>query len=67
MGLLHLCHALKNPSCVLATLNLWNNQLSGVSMSCLTEALLKNTRLTTMNLGQNVLGVNFYFLKNVNR
>ena len=61
IGLLHLCEALKNPQCVLNTLVLWNNQISSSSIPALTEALIKNKNLQTLNLGQNAIQVNYLF------
>ena len=56
--MLHLCEALKNPTCVLNTLILWNNQISSSSIGSLTEALIKNKNLHTLNLGQNAIADN---------
>ena len=54
-GLFHLCDGLKNPSCQLETLCLWNNQITAVAMAPLTEALLENKTLSMLNLGQNAI------------
>ena len=57
IGLLHICEGLKTAKCNLETLVLWNNKISIKSIPSLSEALIKNSKLQTLNLGQNAIQV----------
>merc|ERR1711953_908053 len=64
IGLLHICEGLKTAKCNLETLVLWNNKISIKSIPSLSEALIKNSKLQTLNLGQNAIQENgAYILK----
>ena len=65
-----MCEGLKTAKCNLSTLVLWNNKISTRSINSLAEALVKNQKLQTLNLGQNAIQVknpkfrkNFEFMK----
>ena len=60
IGLSHLCEGLKTAKCNLSTLVLWNNKISTRSISSLAEALVKNQKLQTLNLGQNAIQVSIF-------
>ena len=59
IGLLHLCEGLKVAKCALETLVLWNNKISTKSINAMADALVLNTKLVTLNLGQNAIQVQF--------
>ncbi|XP_042539145.1 NACHT, LRR and PYD domains-containing protein 2 [Dipodomys spectabilis] len=54
-GMRALCQALKSPQCGLKCLWLWGCSITSTSCEELSEALLGNQRLVTLDLGQNTL------------
>lgn len=60
-GLRHISEGLKNRDTIeksaLSAMVLWNNNISGASMESLAEALAENTKIETLNIGSNKLGV----------
>ena len=54
-----MCEGLKTAKCNLSTLVLWNNKISTRSINSLAEALVKNQKLQTLNLGQNAIQVKY--------
>ncbi|CAI2354891.1 unnamed protein product [Caenorhabditis sp. 36 PRJEB53466] len=60
-GVRHICDALRHRQCLegsaLSAIVLWNNNVTGASMDSLADALTENTRIETLNIGNNKLGV----------
>lgn len=60
-GVRHICEGLRNRESIqksaLSAMVLWNNNVTGASMESLAEALTENTKIETLNIGSNNLGV----------
>ncbi|UMM34523.1 hypothetical protein L5515_007561 [Caenorhabditis briggsae] len=60
-GVRHICEGLRNRESIeksaLSAMVLWNNNVTGASMDSLAEALMENTKIETLNIGSNNLGV----------
>lgn len=60
-GVRHICEGLRNRESIeksaLSAMVLWNNNVTGASMESLAEALTENTKIETLNIGSNNLGI----------